>query len=280
MLNFALLTKRVSVTSTGIEAAAFLARVSGASLTLDTTHTNMYTALINGLVADGIWSKLDVLYFFATNTVTGLNTTLACLNLKSSSFNGTIAGPPTFTADQGFATTDNASNHEINSNFNPSTAGGNYTQNAAHVSVWANNAVTAVTGGVAIGCSAAGGAQTDIYPRYNDGKMYFRVNDTGAGSAGIINASSIGHYVSNRSAASGTTSSQGYKNAVDQGVVAVASNVLTNMAMGVLASGSSGSFGQASACQLSCATIGGNLTPTDVTNLYNRLATARTTVGL
>jgi hypothetical protein len=137
--------------SSGGDAAAttaFLARVTAASLTIDLTHTNMYRNLINGLVSDGLISgatpKLDALYFFATNTVTGSNTALALMSLASSSFAATVSGIPTFTADQGYASTDNASNKALNSNFNPSTAGGHYTQNSAHISVWANNNLTAV----------------------------------------------------------------------------------------------------------------------------------------
>ena len=262
---------------------AFLARVTAASLTIDSTHTTMYRNLINGLVSDGLISgstpKLDALYFFATNTVTGSNTALALMSLVSSTFNATSQFP-TFTADQGYASTDNAANTDINSNFNPSTAGGHYTQNSAHISVWANNNLTAVSGGIAIGCSTAAGTNSAIFPKFSDGKAYFRINDVASASGGITMASSIGHSLANRSAASGTTSSQGYKNAVDQGVTAVSSGALTNTAMGVCGNGTAGSFGTSTACQISCASIGGSLTSTDVTNLYNRLATARTAVGL
>ena len=48
----------------GSEASAFLARTSG----LDTTHTNAFTTLINGLVSAGIWSKLDALWWLGTNS--------------------------------------------------------------------------------------------------------------------------------------------------------------------------------------------------------------------
>ena len=273
--------------SAGGDAAAttaFLARVTAASLTIDSTHATMYRNLINGLVSDGLISgatpKLDALYFFATNTVTGPNTALALMSLVSSTFNATVSGVPTFTADQGYASTDNASNKAVNSNFNPSTAGGHYQQNSAHVSLWANNNVTAVSGGIAIGCNTAAGTGTAIFPKYSNGNAYWRINDALPASGGITMASSIGHYVANRSAASGTTSSQGYKNAVDQGVTAVSSGALTNQPMGICANSASSSFGTASACQISCASIGGSLTPTQVTALYNRLAAARSAVGL
>jgi hypothetical protein len=46
------------------QTTAFLARTSG----LSGTETLAYKALINGLVADGVWSLLDALWIFATNT--------------------------------------------------------------------------------------------------------------------------------------------------------------------------------------------------------------------
>ena len=79
------------------ESAVFLARTSG----LDTTHVNAYTALIDGLVADGVWSKFDVLRIYATQ-----NSTTALLNLKSSSFTAVTHGSPSFTADRGFTGVD------------------------------------------------------------------------------------------------------------------------------------------------------------------------------
>src|SRR5208282_4996530 len=69
------------------QATAFIARTSG----LSTTEKNAYTAMICGMVTDGTWSLLDVLYIFATN-----NTTTAALNLVSSSFNGTVTGSMSF----------------------------------------------------------------------------------------------------------------------------------------------------------------------------------------
>src|SRR5258706_16256620 len=75
-------------------AAAFLARTSG----LDATHTNAYINLICGLVSDGIFSKLDALYIFATQ-----DSTTAMLNLISTSFTAsTFSGTLTFTTDRGY----------------------------------------------------------------------------------------------------------------------------------------------------------------------------------
>src|SRR3954470_17782283 len=74
-------------------AAAFLARTTG----LDVTHVNAYTALLNGLEADSLCCKLDMLHVYAMQ-----DSTTALLNLISPSYNGTLIGAPTFTADRGF----------------------------------------------------------------------------------------------------------------------------------------------------------------------------------
>src|SRR5262245_58714994 len=100
------------------EAAQFLARTSG----LDTAHTNAYTALIDGLVADGIWSKLDLLHIYATQ-----DSTNALLNLISSSFTGITHGSPTFTADRGFTGVSGSSTVYIDTQFNPNSGTRKYT---------------------------------------------------------------------------------------------------------------------------------------------------------
>jgi hypothetical protein len=81
--------------------AAFLARTSG----LNAAHRNAYTALIDGLVTDGVWTSLDALYITATDTTTNAN-----LNLVSSSFPLTQTGTITFTADQGYSNAQSGAN--------------------------------------------------------------------------------------------------------------------------------------------------------------------------
>lgn len=105
----------------GAAASAFLARAG----VLDRKHSNAYTQLINGMVADGTWSIFDLLYIFATQ-----NSTVALLNLVSSNFAATITGTITFAVDRGLTGTASTGSY-INSNFTPSTAGGNYSLNSA-----------------------------------------------------------------------------------------------------------------------------------------------------
>src|SRR5208283_4790005 len=96
------------------QANAFIARTSG----LSATENAAYTAMICGMVTDGTWSLLDALYIFATN-----NTTTAALSLVSSTYNGTVTGTLTFSADNGW--TGNGSTGYLSTNLTPSSAGGN-----------------------------------------------------------------------------------------------------------------------------------------------------------
>ena len=244
---------------------AFLARTSG----LDTTHTNAYKALINGLVLDGVFAKLDALYVFCT-----ADAATALLNLCSSSFNATN-NSATFTADQGFAGTSASTTVYIDSGFNPSTAGGHYTQNACHAGVWVN----ADVGGqvdIALGISGSG-SLTDLYPKYTDGNTYARIQD-GTGSGGVAVASAAGHLIAVRTA---SNSQKIYKNASDLGLTpSDTSGALLNKNIYILAENGPAGAANGYPGQLSVAHFGGALTATDVTNLNSRLGTFRTAVGL
>jgi hypothetical protein len=106
------------------QAREFLARTTN----FDQKHRRAYIRLINGLVKDGIWPRLDVLYIFATQ-----DETVALLNLKSSSFAATKQNSPTFTADQGFTGLASANNNILVPSF---TGYPQFTRNNCHVSLW------------------------------------------------------------------------------------------------------------------------------------------------
>jgi hypothetical protein len=140
-----LLVQRPPPPSGCTQATTFLARTSG----LSGTETTAYTNLICGMVTDGTWSLLDALYIFATNT-----TTTAKLNLISTSFpiayHGTPAESSQFSADHGY--TGDGSTVYLDTGFIPSSAGGVFTLNSAHIgqymltsrtaaSIWCDRAI-------------------------------------------------------------------------------------------------------------------------------------------
>jgi len=80
--------------------------------------------LVVDLKAGGVWNKLDTLAVFATNG----NIDFALIDWKRLS-QYTAVNSPTFTTNEGF--TGNGTSSYVDSNFNPSTSGVNYTLNDA-----------------------------------------------------------------------------------------------------------------------------------------------------
>ncbi len=247
------------------EATAFLARTTG----LDATHTNAYTALIDGLVSDGVWSKLDALYIFATQDATTAN-----LNLISTSYPASPSGSPTFTADNGY-TGASSGPKNIHTGFIPSTASSpKFTRNSAHISMWGLNNIN--PGGATVMGSGTSGAITGMHIRYVDNNSYYYCNSSGNDLV-VANASSVGHFLANRSTSS---AAQGYKN----GSSVVTNNSSTSTAVTaqeiyVCGQNDNGAaFGVGN--QTAMASIGSSLNSTEAGNFYTRLRTYMTAVGV
>jgi hypothetical protein len=258
----ALLSKKTIIAAAdSAQALAFLARTSG----LDGAHIAHYKALINGLVLDGVWTKLDTLYIFATQTQA-----TALLNLVSSSFNASLISAPAFTADAGFAGINGT--QFVDTNFNASTAGGLYGTNSAHMMLW-GNAATVGDGNCQVIANAANGSH--IYARFSgDTNAYFRINCTSAAGASV--ASAHGFYLGNRS---GGSAWQGYK---DSGTALVTGTDAASAPVNgtfTLPAGASG--GQTSSLdQFSAFGCGGSLSAADVGNYNSRMRTYMTAVGV
>jgi hypothetical protein len=252
--------------STSPEAGAFLARTTG----LDAPHTSAYTALIDGLVADGIWAKLDMLHIYATQ-----DSTTALLNLVSTNYNGTALGSPlpSFTADRGY-TGSSGNSTSIHTGFTPTTAvSPKFTRDLAHVSAWAVNSITSSTGFI-MGSSRGGGAVTGIHAKYSDNSAYSYVNQTG--TTGIAMATSAGHILGNRS---GSSATQIYKNGASVLTASPASVAVDTLEFYTCAHNQIGSA-VGSAYQVAMASIGSSLNSTEAAAFYARLRTYMTAVGV
>ncbi len=257
------------VSTSADPAAAFLARTSG----LDATHTNAYTALINGLVTDSVWSKLDVLHIYAT-----ADSTTALLNLCSTSFNGTSHGSPSFTADRGFTGSSGSSTVFIDTGFNPASGSPQFVQNSAHHSVWNLSAFDTDVPGPIGHNSAANAIRNQLMPRYTgDGNAYFVVNSAGAAAAVAAQGAQTGHYLGNRSSSSAV---QGYKagSSIATNNSSTSASPPNNNFYSLAGNNNGAAIG--SPMQLACISIGASLSSTDVTNFYNRLRTYMTAVGV
>jgi hypothetical protein len=253
------------------EAIAFLARTSG----LDTTHTNAYYGLIDGLVSDGVWSKFDVLRIYATQ-----DSATALLNLISSSYAAITHGSPTFTADRGFTGVNGSTSVYIDSQFNPTAngqgGGGQYGQDSNHISAWSVNNVQSQ---VVMGVNAGSTRQTNMNLfNSGDNKAYFRSNiDPGTADLNVVVSDSLGHYIANRSASNAV---QGYKNGSSIVTGSNASTSLPNSNVFDLAQNSGGSAANGGSWQVAATSMGSSLSSTNASNFYSRLRTYMTAVGV
>jgi hypothetical protein len=238
------------------EAIAFFQRTSG----LTSSRKRAYDKMIRALVACGVWAQLDAFWVFATH-----NSTTALLNLKSSLFPGTANGSPTFAADGGYTGVNDSTTVYIDTGFNASTASApKFTQNSAHVGVWANTDVTPTgTGGSMMGLNAGDSS-------YRTRIILRNPSNVGAGSANADNTSATfssasdarGSGICSRTA-SGTQVM--YLNGVATAQVTTNSSAVLNDNIYVLALrlNGTGPFG-GSAAQISMASIGGGLTAAQV----------------
>jgi photosystem II stability/assembly factor-like uncharacterized protein len=148
-----------------------------------------YNTLIASLVSGGVWAKLDALYMFAAQ-----DEATAVVNLVQSSFGATATSSPGFAVNRGFY---GAASGLIDSNFNPSTAGGHFAQNdATHFARGLYEAVDASP----LLHDAQGTPVNLITPRFTDGRYYARLNETTASVNAAI-ASGAHLYSTSRSAA-------------------------------------------------------------------------------
>lgn len=192
---------------------------------------------ISGLVSEGWWAILDAIWIYR-----GHANADSLLNVKDpASFTSSLVNAPTFTANRGF--TGNGTSSYINTNFNPATAGGNYTQNSACFGVYLTPGVgteTGLTNGVAMGTTLSTGlGDSVIQPRNGSNAYGVRVNNTTVQTA-FTSTSRSGLWVARRKAASGTDALSLWKNGASvlsttTSSAAVASNTFKVLSTGATA---------------------------------------------
>jgi hypothetical protein len=252
------------------QATTFLARTSG----LSGTETTAYTAMICGLVSDGIitgslsgvagcGTKLDALYIFATNT-----TTTANLNLCGTGFGITTTVAPTFSADHGY--TGNGTTQFLNTNFNPATAAGNYALNSASIGVYTltNRAPDSVS--LQMGAVDGGFASYNFISVLSSASAIAPEMNGGTFGGATNNGVSQGFTAVSRTVATGINA---YKNAssASLGTIADSSVSIPNAAIYICAYNEAGTAKKWSIDQVSAAFIGGGLTGVQFLQLSNRI---------
>jgi hypothetical protein len=245
------------------QAATFLAKTSG----LDNTHTNAYISLINGVVTDGVWTKLDVFHIYATQ-----DSTTSKLNLVSTSYNGVYGPtPPTFAADRGYTGVTASTLVFIDTGYTPTTSpGAQFTLNSAHLSMWSLTAGVVSSDGVGVNDNSV------IDPHYVTGDVLLASVNCHFGSMSVPNSDGTGFYIANRS---GATAQQLYKNGASVASNSTVTTTLANRNMLTVGNNNAGA-GYGWGGQEAAVTIGSSLSSTDASSLYNRLRTYMTAVGV
>ena len=257
------------------QALAYLARTVGGNE--GGNATNIAT-LIDGLVSDGVWSKLDCLYVLAQQ-----NETDAKLNLIGTSYGltqiGTIRLRPTpnigtliFTPYRGFNGFNTVGSY-LDTGFNAAIAPSpKFTQNSANYGFWSLGGVTSES------CPAFGNSanaisgESQIYNKFTDGTFYVRLNNPVAG--GSSSPGIIGFFAGDRST---TTTIVPYFNSVAQPSQAATSQAVFS---GTFTIGNvANAVNAGSSQQLSAAFIGASLGAVGQLALYNRLRTYTTAIG-
>lgn len=242
------------------QSAALLARMDGGQ------NTPAVTDLISGLVADGVYPLLDLLYVGATNSLAN-----SLLNWAQTSFPLTSVGTITFTANSGW--TGDGLTGIFTTTWNPSTAGGNYTQNSAGYGGGILTSRTTAQNYVIIGGSDA--THTDfIEPYTTSGNYNYQINS--ANTIGAASTNAQGSWAVTR--LNGTTSNI-YKNGVLLANSADVSNGLSNVTYRVLGYNNNGTNANFSADLTSYVWAGGGLTTAQVVAIYNRFHTYLQQVG-
>ena len=251
------------------QALAYLARTVGGN---EGGNGANIATLIDGLVSDGVWAKLDALYVLAQQ-----NATDALLNLVGTSYGMTTVGllkdvpslrSAPFTSYVGFGP---FVAQYLATGFNPSTATSpQFTQNSASFGVWT---IASVVEPVSqMGNSIAGSSgESHIYNDFTDGNFYARLNNATVG--GVPVPGTKGLFVGDRASSSAVVP---YWNGTAQASQSSTSQAPLNSPFDVGAATGAGSTGQ----QLSAAFIGASLGAAGQLALYNRLRTYMTSIGV
>ena len=242
------------------QALAYLARTVGGN---EGGNGANIATLIDGLVSDGVWAKLDCLYVLAQQ-----NATDALLNLVGTSYGLTPTNNPPFASYVGFGPFDGVNGY-LDTGFNSTIAGSpKYTLNSASFGAWSKS--IAVETVAQMGTDWAN--STNLLNDYTGGLFYVRVN-AGNTSDHAANAGP-GLYIGDRS---GATSLSFYYNGNSLLASADASIAMDNSTFLI---GAARNQSAASAQTLSAAFIGASLGAAGQLALYNRLRTYMTAVGV
>lgn len=239
---------------------AWIAAVGSSNVS--TPRAALVDAMIVGLKADGVWTKLDRLWLFAAE-----NTASALVDMVADTTATPTLGP-VFTADRGYA--GNGLNAYIDSNLPNNFGTGNFQRNAACYFGWSNTA--GMDGGGLFGTFL--GTKSQLFPLFTDGTTYGCIN-SGVWDFAYAGTGETGLYLMNRTGSlDSTLDVNGVQTAVNSTNASTAQSVVPFDALYANAGD------QYSSRQCSALGLGGALTPTERVAVYTRTRAYMTAVGV
>lgn len=226
-----------------------------------TPATDARKTLINNRIvaaqASGAWALRDGFYMMAA-----ADAQAGQRNWKADAFNLTPTGTIAFAADRGY-TSDGTTGY-LATGFTPSTAGGQFALNSAHMSLWSRT--DAQSTGISMGArTTSTTSQSLIILRNASNNGSFRINqDVTTGSTAVANSS--GGFVARRSAAGATAF---WRNGGSIATHDAASTGLSTAAIVIGALNTGGVIGSFVPYQLASAGFGGDLTDAQILAEYN-----------
>lgn len=213
------------------------------------------------LKGDDTYDVIVEMWFFAAE-----NSTDALLGWKNTGNDATFIGTPRFVKHQGFDR--NGGSNYINTNFNPSTDGaGILTQNAQSCGIYVRTNYSENT--IAAGCRIANGDRMiQIQPRVTGLTISGSICQNTNSSYGSV-STSVGLTSLNRSAASGATSTEAFRNGVSNAHADITSSSIPSLNFYVLCVNNNGTGAGAGTFQIAFCFVGGNLSDSQHLTLFN-----------
>jgi len=212
------------------------------------------------------WDSLDIFYWFAQEDTN--DTKINWVN--PGTHTATLIGPPTFTAFQGYA---GGTGKVINTNYNPTSHGNNYTLNDASMGCYIRTDISEA----AVDMGADDDAnKTDAYfmTRWTNDRAYIQFNGTSQEYAS--NDDSRGMYIANRTAANIQDLYKNGEKIIDGTGASVA---LPDLNIYVLGVSGVGGYVQSDK-QVSCAFAGAGLSQTAITKITDAIEACMDSMGV
>jgi len=228
-----------------------------------------YDTFIGALKFANIYSKIDAGWWLG-----GPDAQSSRLNFKNpGSLTLGLVNSPSFTAYRGF--TGDGSTSYLTTGYNPSSFGGQYTLNSAHLAIYSRTSAL-VANGCDIGARVSGSDdQALVFLRSSGDLASFRLNQDGAGTA-VSNTDASGLFVVRRSASNAEAL---FRNGSSIGTDTTTTNAIPNLAWFIGACNQNGSAAFFTNRQLLFACAGASLTDQNITDLNAAVAAFATSIG-